>query len=391
MSSLEENIIEVAENLPDLPPSLRKNIFDIMGVQNKETINSRVLAYFLDPDEDHGFGTLFFDSMLKLLIDIKGKDWSSKDYSGEFDVSTEDTTYYSEDEDQQQKRIDITIQGENWCIIIENKLYYFLENPLKAYWQHAKKHNNHVEGVVLSLKRLPEDECTEDSIRFTNITHKEWLDCIQKDLILADIENDTDIIYLREYIKTIETHYQHMKHEPTHNALVQAIVNQKEAIASIEDKKKVAITFMDRQIKEVFEERGYKKVKQWYCHPNNHNLCFTVIPSSEILKTNSMRFAYEIFNDLKMELGDGIEKVHDALKGLDLGSYFYFDDKYNKPNMSRIITYRNYNFLHEGTNVKAELEKILDTYFFNPGGIVETTMGLFPEAIAQVLIKEREE
>tara|TARA_R110000751_G_scaffold112188_1_gene211006 strand:+ start:12736 stop:13917 length:1182 start_codon:yes stop_codon:yes gene_type:complete len=388
---LEQNILKVSNSLPDLPQRPRKNMFDILGVQNKETINSRILAYFLDPNEDHGFGTLFFDSLLCLLIDIKGKDWNSNDYSGEFQVSTEDTTYYSEEEDQQQKRIDITIKGEDWCIIIENKLYHFLKNPLKSYWQHAKKTSLNVTGVVLSLKAMMEDECREHDVSFINITHKSWLDQIQKSLILADIDNDTDIIYLREYIKTIESHYQYMKHRPTHNALVQGFINQKDAIASIEKKKKEATDFIDRQIEEVFEAHGYIKVKQWYCHSNDHNLCFSLNPSSEILRTNSMRFAYEVYNDLKTSLGVGIKKVHDALKILDLGTDFYFDDRYNKPNMSRIITYRNYDFIHEGTDFKVKFDEILDTYFFNPGGIVETAIELFPEAIAQVLNQERAE
>ncbi|TQO38971.1 PD-(D/E)XK nuclease superfamily protein [Arenibacter algicola] len=388
MQTLERTIEKVARSLPDMPPPLKKNLFDIMGVQNKETINSKVLAYFLDPNESHGLGTLFFDSLKKLLIEKKEDVLEFSEYSGEFQVSTEDTTYYAEGEDQQLKRIDITIQGEDWCIIIENKLYHTVDNPLKAYWQHAKKNSEHVVGIVLSLKRLKEDECTEDGVIFTNITHKSWLDNIQKNLIIADIDNDTDIIYLREYIKTINTHYQYMKNEPSNNAIVNSFINQKEAIEKIEKNKAEAIKHIDRQIEEVFEAHGYVKDKQWYCHPKNHNLCFFVLSSSEILKTNSMRFAFEVFNDLKKELGDGIKKIHKAIETLDLGADFYFDDKYNKSNMSRIITYRNYDFLHEGTNVKAELEKILNAHFFNTGGIVETTIGLFPMTLAKEFVNK---
>jgi hypothetical protein len=388
MTDIKETIKNVSGSLPDMPSPLKKNIFDIMGVQNKETINSKVLAYFLDPNEDHGFGTLFFDSLLKLLIEEKEDAQESCEYSGEFQVSTEDTTYYAEEEDQQQKRIDITIQGDDWSIIIENKLYHFLKNPLKAYLQHAKKHSTHVEGIVLSLKKLRENECTDDGISFSNVTHKALLDHIQKDLILANIENDTDIIYLREYIKTINTHYQYMNNETSNNDLVNILIDQRGAIEKIEKNKAEAIRHIDRQIEEVFEKRGYIKVKQWYCHPNDDNLCFSVIPSREILETNNMRFSYEVFNDLKNDLGDEIKKIHEALKDSDLGTNFHFDDKYNKPNMSRIITYRNFDFLNERNNVKAELEKILDSNFFNTRGIVETVFGLFPNDIVQKLIKE---
>ena len=379
-----EGIIEsVAGSIPDMPPALKKNIFDIMGVQNKETINSKVLAYFLDPLESHGLGTLFFDSLKKLIVEKKEDFLKDCEYAGEFQVTTEDTTYYAESEDQQQKRIDITIRGEDWSIIIENKLYHFVKNPLEAYYQHANKNSVHVQGIILSLKGLRENECTEKGVSFINITHKSWLDNIQKDLILEDIDNDMDIIYLREYIKTINTHYQHMKNEPFNNALVNILINQREAIKEIEERKAEAIKHIDRQIEEAFEAHGYFKEKQWYCRPNKNDLRFLVHPSSDILMTNSMRFAFEVCNDLKKELELKIKDVHKALEALNLGADFYFDDKYNTSNMSRIITYRNFDFLHDGTNIKDELGKILDAYFFNTGGIVETTIGMFPEVLAK--------
>src|SRR5690606_33687144 len=123
-------------------------------------------------------------------------------------------------------------------------------------------------------------ECTENGVSFINITHDSWLANIQKDLILENIDNDTDVIYLREYIKTINTHYQHMKNEPSNNALVNILINQREAIKAIEQRKAEAIKHIDRQIEEVFEAHGYFKEKQWYCNPKDNNLCFFVISSS---------------------------------------------------------------------------------------------------------------
>jgi hypothetical protein len=383
MELTEQEIFKVANSLPDLPKRPRRNLYDILGVQNKEVINSRVLAYFFNPEEEHSFESLFFDSLVEIIEEKKGSETDVSLFSGAFEVSTEDATIYAEGTDQQNKRIDISIIGEDWSIIIENKLYHQLANPLKAYWEHAKSQTKNVIGIVLSLDAKSEKECNEDDVKFINVTHEELINKVQANLRLSDIEDDTDIFYLREYIRTINTHYWHKMDTPQMNVLVQNLIEQSEAIEKIENGKKQAVAFIDRQIQEVFTAKGYEKNKQWFCHPEDENLCFYVASSYDILKSNSLRFSFEVFNDLKKAIGDeGIKMIHKALKDQNLGDDFYFDSKYDTSNMSRIITFRKFDFFSDGTDIKSGLEKILDTYFFNSGGIEETTLKFFPETMA---------
>ena len=84
------DVEKIALSLPDLPKRPRKNRYNILGTQNKETINSRALVYFLDPNEDHGFGTLFFDSFLEVISKKIEDKAELKYYSGEFKVLTEE-------------------------------------------------------------------------------------------------------------------------------------------------------------------------------------------------------------------------------------------------------------------------------------------------------------
>lgn len=375
------DIEKIALTLPDLPKRPRKNMYDILGIQNKETINSKILAYFLDPNEEHGFGTLFFDSLLEALSASKEDKIELKYYSGEFKVLTEEATIYAKGKDQQQKRIDISIIGEDWQIVIENKLYHHLQNPLNAYWEHAKKYRANVLGVVLSLDKKSSIECTIGDIEFLNITHHAWIDRVQSALILGNVDDDTDLFYLREYIKTIKTHQQEKMEAPQMNVLVQALIDQKEVVREIEEKKAEAIRFIDQQITSVFSERGYSSVRQWYCHPSNENLCFYVIPAKKILEENYIAFGYEVFNELKDALGDTIKEVHSQLKDKIVNPNFYFDDTNNRSNMSRIITYRQHNFLSKEVDLRTELSKILDTYFFNEIGIEDTVLKLIPKTI----------
>ena len=205
MTDFEKVIENVAVRLPKLPAKRKKNIYDILGVQTKETINSRVLAYFLNNKEEHQFNTLFIDA-LKELLKEKQKDGTGIDieaFTGDFNVLTEDVTRRAIEEEEKQKRIDVSIEGNDWTIIIENKINHTLNNPLKAYWEHAQaKFSNNVIGVILSIPKLPRQECVvNDNIKYINITHKELIRRVQKNLIIGTKTNDLSLFYLKEYLQ----------------------------------------------------------------------------------------------------------------------------------------------------------------------------------------------
>lgn len=384
MIDFEKTIEDVAIRLPKLPTKARKNIYDILGVQRKETVNSRVLAYFLNAKEDHQFNNLFFDALKELLEEKKYQETDSDIslFNGNYKVITEDITFRADDEKQQQKRIDISIEGDGWCIIIENKINHILNNPLKAYWEHAKdKFQSNIIGVVLSISKIPAKECIiNEEIKYINITHKELINRIQKNLLIGTKTNDLSLFYLKEYIKTIESHYKSLTDKPKMNEVVNAIVKQGKNIKDILKKVETSEKFIDEEIKEVFKLFGFKKDKNWYTNPDIHkDLYFWVRGSRTILFDNSLWFCFETRNSTNKNL--------DKSKLKDLYKDFNIEDKRithgnesKSSSQTHIAKYSNNNFLKEGEDFKQAFTNVLETFFMNPeSGIVYKTVKFLKE------------
>lgn len=69
MSNL--NTLLVNENFIDLSSKLKnQNVFDMLNVEERETIHSRFLAYLLDPNATHGIGTGFLEVFLLCLSEF---------------------------------------------------------------------------------------------------------------------------------------------------------------------------------------------------------------------------------------------------------------------------------------------------------------------------------
>lgn len=371
---MEEKYIEdVALRLPELPPRIRKNLYDILGVKRKETINSKVLAYFFDANEEHGFNNLFFDS-LKNVIKNKSEKQNLDAFEGGFIVETEVSTIYSENENDKRKRIDIAIEGADWCIIIENKLYHELQNPLDTYWQHFhKKFPDYKIGIVLSLFEVPSNELIVNNIEFINVTHQELIEEIQKNFLLNEYSTDIDIFYLREYIKTISSHHPNKKNQDKMNKIVQVLIKQRKNIENIENTKKGAIEFIKQELDDIFARKGFNAEKKgFYFHPKNKNLRFWVNQES-IITENYLWFCFEIMNSEKNE----IENLISDFKKLKLNNIYikYGTGDANNSGLVRLVIYDNNKFfIDDGDyNFREKFEIILNDYYFNAGGIIEKT------------------
>ena len=53
------------------------NLFKVLGLERKELIHSKVIAYFLDPKENHELGSLFIESFYKRILDTKLIDYDN--------------------------------------------------------------------------------------------------------------------------------------------------------------------------------------------------------------------------------------------------------------------------------------------------------------------------
>lgn len=383
MVDFEKAIEDVTLGLGTLPEQKPKNLFDILGVRNKETINSKILGYFLDVNETHGLQSLFFDS-LKTIIEEKS--YSSTEFlecfNGEFKVINEDTTNFAENETK--KRIDISLIGnDKWGIIIENKLYHDVVNPLKAYWEHTQKTcGDSIIGILLTLFNLnlkddkQEIEVKGRKVTYLNITHKEWIDEIQKQLNIGDIQNIEGLVYLKEYIKTIQSHYNSKMEASTYNNLALSITKHSEEIYEILNKITQTSKFIEQQINEAFASFGFEKKGSWYTNPEaSYPVYFYVISASEILKRNEIKFTLEVRKEInkKLRATDKQNSIASHFDPLIIDRKSIYVGSKSGKNYTHIVIANIKNIFTEGSDFKTVLTEVLNNNYMGENGLVKQT------------------
>ncbi len=85
------------------------NLFRLLGYQRLEEAHSNLLAWLLDPEESHGLGDQFLRAFFKKVFDKEPSSYSAVKVTREG----------QEGED----RPDIVVEGKNWWLVIENKVY----------------------------------------------------------------------------------------------------------------------------------------------------------------------------------------------------------------------------------------------------------------------------
>lgn len=169
LSELKSNYAQISDSIPNVKS--RTNSYITHIIHRNELPFSNLLSYYLDEHQDHGFGSLFLDTLLKMVY-LKNKAFlDSDDYGYNFkifgvesySVTTEEFAkdLESGSETEKKGRIDILIKSKSklrdssWAIIIENKIDNFLGNDLNVYWNHvSKEYRNAKLGIILSLKSV---------------------------------------------------------------------------------------------------------------------------------------------------------------------------------------------------------------------------------------------
>ena len=149
-----------------LPPTLQRDptTLELSGYPHLENVYSNILAFFLDPEREHGFGLLFLKSLLSVAGCKEIQDGE------EVEVNREEIT-------GKRKQIDLVISTDTLIVGIENKIYNVLHNDLEDYGRHiderAKANDRHVCKILLGL-HLPEDGTKLSG--FKPITYQDYFD-----------------------------------------------------------------------------------------------------------------------------------------------------------------------------------------------------------------------
>ena len=183
--------------LDDIPKhkERKKTIMDIAGIDHLETKWSSIYAYFFNPREKHGLGTLFYDSLSEIL---QKKEPNKKIQMNDFSVKTEEP---AREEDGSTKFIDILLSDGEYAIIIENKVNAPLYNPLQTYWDSIKIEDSKKCGIVLSLYDL---NASKYNSNYLNITHEELIKQVQNNLHKHYLSADSKaLMFLQDFIQNI--------------------------------------------------------------------------------------------------------------------------------------------------------------------------------------------
>jgi hypothetical protein len=188
---LKNSPIKIVEKKP-------KTFLEISKQPHYENVISNIYGFFLDVYEEHGLGDLFISSLIDCInsnetIKKKIAIENFRDFSIDLEYSTDNNG-----------RIDILISSYESAIIIENKVYHFLNNDLKDYWETIIKKGVKPEksiGIILSLIDYKDIEHEQ----FIGITHIQLLnkvfDNIGKYLLTC---NEKYLPFLKDLYQNIQ-------------------------------------------------------------------------------------------------------------------------------------------------------------------------------------------
>ena len=189
-----ENLLEFlkAAKVPVVKPQ-PKTFLGISRQPHYENVLSNIYAFFFDVNEEHGFGDLFISSLKELLQEAEENTDSPFYDCEELSPETEWST-------RKGGRIDLLLKNDTHAIIVENKVYHFLNNDLKDYWESVEVADENKRGVVLSLRPVS----LSKKSRFVNITHETLMRTVMAQCgnYIASA-NDKYLTFLKDFYQNI--------------------------------------------------------------------------------------------------------------------------------------------------------------------------------------------
>jgi hypothetical protein len=277
MSYNELNIFLDHANIPVAKQKV--GFLEIIGKQHHENINSALYAHFLSCGNTE-LQTLFLDSLLYLIHEKTDKKLSFSNCK----VSTEAIT--------PKGRIDILIEDyyNQTAIIIENKIYHYLDNDLVDYWQFSRFNEDNKVGVLLTL--YPHEIPEEVSDKFINIIHIDWINQVKEQYYNTDLSLEGNYkIYLEDFINTIEN----LTKMNTMNESVKFYFQNATQVIKANETLKEAHLYMNNQLELVANKIGWQTFGSdlnWrnFWDEENHLDTYLTIVTENIVKGNGFNF-----------------------------------------------------------------------------------------------------
>lgn len=199
MNNVNDEFKKLLCDFERVPKSIKsKTIFDIARYPHYENVNSNILAFYLNPNNEHGLGNLFLSS----LIEVSGGEIMNNQKTN-IQVSREVST-------QKGGRLDIVIETDNQIIGIENKIYHHLNNDLLDYSNSIDKwaESNSLDKLKIVLSIRDEKKKLEkenSSLGFINITYEDYWKKIKENMgNYVSTSSQKWLFYLIDFMSNIE-------------------------------------------------------------------------------------------------------------------------------------------------------------------------------------------
>ena len=181
-------LLQEFDSLPRL--KISKSIFDVTGYSHYENIASNILAFYFDPDNEHGLDDLLLRSLISLAN-------SEEVHINNVEVGREVST-------RGGGRIDFRIITDDQIIGIENKIFSKLHNDLEDYsssidhWVKDSGKDGSIK-IVLSIREL---ECGSG---FINIIFSKCCAKIRENMgKYANTSSQKWSLYLIDFLTNLE-------------------------------------------------------------------------------------------------------------------------------------------------------------------------------------------
>ncbi|MFC2175338.1 PD-(D/E)XK nuclease family protein [Bacteroidota bacterium] len=310
------------QEIPE-PETRRAGFLDVISQNTKENTINDVYQYFLDPIKSPNLSNLLMDSLLELIeLGYAAKGIEKNLELSDYEVSREYNTG--------KGRIDLVVEGaeKSSVIIIEVKIYHWLANDLKDYWNAFKDYEDENKAaIVLTLE--PVKDLASNNANFINITHEQWLNHARNKGIPHNTTLE-QIVYFNDFVDN-------MNHLTKSNMVTEEVLfylNHAEKIDKAIDTKEAAFNFVIDQLSTVASTFDWtlhgssKRYRHLWDKDNRATAYYAVLPESILNRKGIVKVKLELYSKaipFKNEVLKLVQKdisKHGLTLGTD-GSQYY--------------------------------------------------------------------
>ncbi|GHC52971.1 PD-(D/E)XK nuclease family protein [Roseibacillus persicicus] len=156
-----------------------------------ENPTSQLLQFFLNPQQEHGFGNLFLECFLASL-QPSPKYPLDRFLKGILSVEREVPT-------SDKKRLDLVLEGDDWLIVIENKIRHHENNPFESYETYVRTRSQHgIAALQVILAPFP----GEQRKNWLRVTYQDFLARLETRLeTWSDSKNGKWLVFAQDFVK----------------------------------------------------------------------------------------------------------------------------------------------------------------------------------------------